>query len=293
MTARSFILLVGWILMGMSAANTCSRAEPAGAEPGRGAGKRVELVAHRGESHDAPENTLAAIRLAWERGDDAVEFDVHLTADKRLIAIHDADTERVTAGRSKVVVSRETLETLRKLDVGSWKGAKFAGERMPTIEDVIETLPADPEKRLLIEVKVGPEATEPLAAAIDAAGRPPGQTAVISFNLEACRSVKQRLPDVKVYFLSSFKQDEKTGKVTPTVQELIRTAKDAKLDGLDVSYKGPVDTAFVKQVHEAGLELHVWTVDDPADARRMVEVGVDGITTNRAAWMRERLGLEK
>lgn len=277
--------------MGMSAANTCTRADPASIDNKEGGRKRVELVAHRGESHDAPENTLAAIRLAWERGADAVEFDVHLTADNKLIAIHDADTQRVTAGRTKLVVAKETAETLRKVDVGAWQGPKFAGERVPMLDEVIATLPADPNRRLLIEVKIGPEATEPLAAAIEAAGRPPRQTAVISFNLATCRSVKQRLPKLKVYYLSSFKQDERTGKVTPTVRELIRTAQEAKLDGLDVSYKGPVDAAFAKQVHDAGLELHVWTVDDPADARRMLEAGVNGITTNRAAWMREQLGL--
>lgn len=279
--------------MAMSAAPaiTCTRPDAAPVGDKAAGGKRVELVAHRGESHDAPENTLAAIRLAWERGADAVEFDVHLTADNKLIAIHDADTERVTAGRTKLVVARETAETLRKLDVGAWQGPKFVGERAPMLDEVIATLPADPKKRLLIEVKVGPEATEPLAAAIEAAGRPPGQTAVISFNLETCRSVKKRLPKLKVYYLSSFKQNEDTGEVTPTVQELIRAAKEAKLDGFDVSFKGPVNAAFVKQVHDAGLELHVWTVDDPADGRRMLEAGVDGITTNRAAWIRERLRL--
>lgn len=276
--------------MGMSAAITCTRAEPVTVDGKARPGGRVELVAHRGESHDAPENTLAAIRLAWERGVDAVEFDVHLTADNKLIAIHDADTERVTAGRSKLVVAQETADALRSLDVGAWKGPKFAGERAPMLDEVMATLPADPKKRLLIEVKVGLEATEPLAAAVEAAGRPPGQTAVISFNLDTCRSVKARLPKLKVYYLSAFKQDQNTGEVTPTLQKLIRTAKEATLDGLDVSHKGPVDAAFVKQVHDAGLELHVWTVDDPADGRRMVKAGVDGLTTNRAAWMREQLG---
>ena len=265
-----------------------TRGEPTGVSAGA---RRVELVAHRGESHDAPENTLAAVNLAWERGVDTVEFDVRLTADGQLIVIHDPDAERVTGGRAKLKVAEHTAEALRKLDVGSWKDPKFAGERMPLIGEVLATLPADPRKRLFIEVKVGPEATEPLAAAIEAAGRPPGQTAVISFNIDTCRSVKQRLPRLKVYYLSAFKQDERTGEVKPTVGELIRAAEGAKLDGLDLAYKGPIDAAFVRQVHEAGLEMHVWTVDDPAVARRMVEAGVDGITTNRAAWMREKLGV--
>lgn len=276
------------LAMSMSAANTCTRAEPAAANAG-GARRPVELVAHRGESDDAPENTLTAIRLAWERGVDAVEFDVHLTADGKLIAIHDADTARVTGGRTNLVVAEQPADVLRKLDVGAWKHPRFAGERMPLIDDVLATLPDDPKKRLLIEVKVGPEATEPLAAAIRAAGRPAGQTAVISFNLETCRSVKKRLPEIKVYYLSSFKADETTGQVKPGIKDLIREAKAAHLDGLDLSFKGPVDAASVQQVQKAGLEMHVWTIDNPAIAGRMIEAGVDGITSNRAAWMRERL----
>jgi glycerophosphoryl diester phosphodiesterase len=287
MSSRTVALLGCCVAAGMIALNALTRADPAAPA---GAPRRVEFVAHRGESHDAPENTLAAIRLAWERGVDAVELDVHLTADRELVVIHDADTERVTGGRAKLVVAQHAAAELRKLDVGAWKGARCAGEHIPTLGEVLATLPRDPDKRLLIEVKVGPEATEPLAAAIEAAGRPRGQTAVISFNLETCRSVKKRLPAVKVYYLASFKRDDATGEVKPAVRDLVRDATDAKLDGLDVSYKGPVDAAFAKRVREAGLELHVWTVDHPADARRMVEAGVDGITTNRAAWMREQVG---
>lgn len=289
MSFRTVALLGCWVATSMTAANTCTRAGPsAGAGPAR---RPVELVAHRGESHDAPENTLAAVRLAWARGADAVELDVRLTADGRLIAIHDADTERVTGGGRKLVVADHTADALRQLDGGAWKDPQFAGERLPTLEEVLATLPPDPTKRFFIEVKAGPEAAGPLAAAIEAAGRPPAQTAVISFNLDACRSVKQRLPELKVYHLSSFKRDEETGEVKPVVDDLIRDAKAANLDGLDLAFKGPIDAAFVKQVHDAGLEVHVWTVDDPADARRMAAAGVDGITTNRAAWMREQLGL--
>lgn len=230
-----------------------TRTEPSRRSSGRG----VEFVAHRGESLDAPENTLAAINLAWQRGADAVELDVRLSADGQLVAIHDPDTERVTGGGAKLTVAEQTAESLGALDVGAWKDPKFAGERIPTLAEALATLPPDRGKRLFIEVKVGPEATEPLAAAIAAAARPPEQTAVISFNLDTCRSVKERLPRLKVYYLSGFKQGERTGEVRPTVRELIDAAKAANLDGLDLSFRGPIDEAFVRQVHDAGLELHV------------------------------------
>src|SRR6516165_6861811 len=93
--------------------------------PAAAAGPRVEIVGHRGASHDAPENTLAAVRLAWEQGADAAEFDVRLTRDHRVVAIHDTDTGR-TAGGANRVVAESTLAELRSIDVGRWKGETYA-----------------------------------------------------------------------------------------------------------------------------------------------------------------------
>src|SRR5439155_3091233 len=93
--------------------------------------RRVELGAHRGESHDAPENTMASFNLAWSRDDDACELDIHLTKDGKLIVCHDDDTERTSGKRVKLILKDHTLDELRDIDVGSFKDAKFAGEKMP------------------------------------------------------------------------------------------------------------------------------------------------------------------
>src|SRR5436190_9554723 len=98
---------------------------------------KVELVAHRGASADAPENTVAAIKLAWEQKADASEFDVYLTKDGKIVVIHDATTKR-TAGEDKKVADT-SLEDLRKLEVGKWKNPKFAGEKIPTLEEMLAT----------------------------------------------------------------------------------------------------------------------------------------------------------
>ena len=92
----------------------------------------VEIIAHRGASHLAPENTLASVELAWKRGADAVEIDIWLTKDGRIVAIHDEDTERTT-GR-KWVIADHTLAELRRLDAGSWKDESYAGEPIPILE---------------------------------------------------------------------------------------------------------------------------------------------------------------
>ena len=252
------------------------------------AGRKVEVVAHRGESFDAPENTAAAFDLAWSRGAEAVEIDVHLTKDGQLICSHDADTRR-TAGVPGAI-REQTADALRKLDVGAWKGPQFKGEPMPMLDEVLAKVPPGDGRRLFIEVKVGPEAVPELARCLERAKLPAAKTVVIAFDINVIREAKRQLPPgVKAYWLVSQKQDKQTKQWAPAGADMIANAKAVNADGLDVRAVEPVDAAFVKAAHDAGLELHVWTVDDPAKAKALVAAGVDGITTNRSAWLREQL----
>lgn len=246
----------------------------------------VEIVAHRGESADAPENTLAAFRLAWKRQSPAVELDVHLTKDGALIVSHDADTKRTTGEPHKI--KECTLKELRKLDAGQWKGEKWKGEKMPTLEEALATIPAG--HRCFIEVKVGGEAVPAIKKAVAKSGKSPEQIAIISFQADAVAEAKKQLPEIPAYYLDSFKKDKKTGEWHPSVDELIDKARSLNADGLDLSYKGPIDAEVVRKIHDAGLKFYVWTIDDPEEARKFAEMGVDGITTNHSARMKEWLG---
>src|SRR5262245_65624278 len=105
----------------------------------------MEIIAHRGASHDAPENTLAAVRLAWEQGADAVEVDVQLSKDGKLVVIHDDNTKR--SGGFARKVRAQTLDELRRLDVGRWKGKRWAGEKIPTLDVVLEAVRSE-ERRV-------------------------------------------------------------------------------------------------------------------------------------------------
>jgi glycerophosphoryl diester phosphodiesterase len=245
-------------------------------------GRSVEVIAHRGASHDAPENTLAAVRLAWEQGADACEFDVHLTGDGRLVAIHDADTRR-TAGPPGLVVGDSPLAALRTLDVGRWKGEAFAGERVPTLEEMLGTVPAG--KRVFVEVKGGPAAVPELCRVLAGSGLDPGRTVVIAFDPAVVSAVKQARPDVPACWLLDL-----AGRVPAApVADLIARAQELRADGLDVSARPGLDAAFAGAVRRAGLGLFVWTVNHPVEATRLVGLGVDGITTDRPAWLREQL----
>ncbi len=249
------------------------------------AGSSVEIIAHRGESADAPENTLAAFRLAWNRQVTTIELDVHLTMDNELVVSHDKDTKRTT-GIQKIIKDSPAA-ALRVLDVGRWKDASFAGETMPTLSEALATIP--PEGRCFIEVKVGPEAIPRLVEVVERSKKSPAQLAVISFQADTIAESKRRLPKLAAYYLASFKQDKKTGQWKPPLDDLIRTAQEIKADGLDLSFEGPLDEAAVRKIKDAGLRLYVWTVDDPEVARRLVNWGVDGITTNKARWLKDAL----
>jgi glycerophosphoryl diester phosphodiesterase len=243
----------------------------------------VEIIGHRGASFDAPENTVASIRLAWDQKADAAEFDVHLSKDGKIVVIHDANTKR-TAGVDKRVVD-QTLHELRTLDVGKWKDARYAGENVPTLAEVLGLTP--PGKRVFIEVKCGREIVPELKSVLADARFKPEQAAVISFSADVVAAVKKELPELKAYWIVSLGTNEKKPKKVWTPEELIAKARDIKADGLDLSADAQVSPEYIKKAVAAKLPVYVWTVNDPDLARQMIEAGAIGITTDRPGWLRD------
>jgi len=174
---------------------------------------------------------------------------------------------------------------LRKLDVGRFKSDNFAGEKIPFLEEVLETIP--PRKKLYVEIKSGPETVPFLEQAIHASGKQ-AQIVIIGFDLDTVALAKEHMPLIPVYWLKGTEKGKVSRKYIPHDASLIQTARDKDLDGLDVHFAG-VTEEFARAVRAAGLGLYVWTVDDPAEARRLAGLNVDGITTNRPAWLREQL----
>jgi glycerophosphoryl diester phosphodiesterase len=243
------------------------------------------IIAHRGESHDAPENTLAAVCLAWERGDDAVEIDVHLTKDGSIVVIHDDNTLR-TAHRYGEV-AKLTLAQLRQLDVGRFKGKRWAKEQIPTLEEVLDTVPAG--KKLFIEIKVDAGILAELNLVLKRSSRSPDQVVLIGMDLATMGTIKETLASYQVCWVCSMKDEKKMDTKGNPGEGLIAHARRAGLDGLDIEASRKVDEEFIARVKCAGMKLYVWTVDDPEEARRLFAEGVDGIATNRAQWLKSRL----
>lgn len=244
------------------------------------------LIAHRGESHLAPENTLAAIKLAWANGAVAVELDVRMTRDGALIVCHDPDTSR-TSGQN-LIIREHDLARLLQLDVGRWKGAQWAGEHPPTLQQALATIP--PQGRMFIEIKDGPETVPALVRVAKECGM--ARCTIISFDQNVIAVFKQAMPHIQACWLTNRQLDEQTQQWTPDVAQLIATARTLHADGLDLEATQGVDRELVTALHDVGLQVYVWTVDDPAQANKLLAAGVDGITTNRPAWLAEQLRLQ-
>jgi len=241
----------------------------------------VEIIAHRGASADAPENTLSAMKLAWEQGADAIELDLWLSKDGKLVVFHDADTKRYEKEPRKV--PELTWDELQQLDVGSWKGEQFKGERIPTLESILATVPSG--RRAVLEIKCGPEILPELKRVLDASGKGSNDLAIITFKEDSLRESKKVFPDIEHYFLYGYKKDPVTGQY-PDFREVVRVAREANAQGLDLHFDWPITKNFLDEVRLAGLKLIVWTVNDAAVANRLMELGVDGITTDRPYWLR-------
>lgn len=247
------------------------------------------IIAHRGASADAPENTLASIREAWKQQADGAEFDIRLTKDGKIVLMHDDSTKRTTG--KDLLVKEHTLEELRKLDAGSWKGEKWKGEPVPLLEEVLKELPVG--KLCYIEIKSGSEILPELARVIQASGKASDQLRIIAFDFDTLVKSESIIPGVKTLWILDGKKDRASGeKVYPDLAMLatiVEKTLAAGIEGLNLNYRFPTDEASVKAVNAKGLTVAAWTVNDPAIAKKLAMAGLAAISTDLPGKIRAEL----
>ncbi len=243
--------------------------------------KRPVIIAHRGSSFTAPENTLASSRLAWAQDSDAVEVDVYLTTDKQIVCLHDESTARTTGVDLKIAGA--SWDQVKGLDAGSWKSERYKREPIPLLESIIESIP--PSKSLFIEIKTKTEIIHRLNEIILSSGKS-NQIIFICFDFDTLKSAHAAMPGIPVMWLFCESKDEITGKRPSLHPSRIKKAHEAGFDAMDVYFEC-VDPGVVAACRARGLGLYVWTVDDPEEAGRLFKMGVDGITTNKPDLMLE------
>ena len=242
----------------------------------------MRIIAHRGSSFVAPENTLAAMRLAVDEKADGVEFDVHRTRDGKVAVIHDDSTFKTTG--MKALVCNVSMDELRLLDAGCWKGPQWRCETIPELSDVLRILPED--MLAFIEVKCGPEILPALAEVVPFLH---ANSLFVGFSLETMALTKQQFPGHKVLWNLELLADD-AGLWRPETAEVIAGARGAGIDGVGLGFCDAISGGLVTAIHEAGLDLFVWTVDDVEQAKRLRSLNVDYLATNRPGWLREGLG---
>jgi glycerophosphoryl diester phosphodiesterase len=223
----------------------------------------VVVIAHRGSSAAAPENTLAAFRLAVEQGADFVELDVQESADGEVLVVHDSDLMKLGGAPSKIWET--DAATLRAVDIGSHAGAQFAGERVPTLAEALAVFKG--KARVIVELKSyghDQKLEERVAAIVEAAGMA-DDCVYMSLDHAMIGRMKRLRPSWRCGVL-----------VAKAVGDL------ASLDADFFAVEARVATRrFVRLVHGAGREVYVWTLNDPAWMLAAMSHGVDGLITDR------------
>lgn len=232
---------------------------------------KVICIAHRGFSGIAPENTLIAFQKAIELKPDGFELDVHLSQDGEVIVMHDDAVDRTTNGKGKIVDL--TLKELKQLDAGSWFDAKYAEERIPTLAEALAL--AQNKIDVMVELKAAGTA-EKAVPLIEQFGMV-DQVVIFSFSSELLSIAKSLNPHLSMLHLLWVKPEEKE---TFPPETLITRTLSAHANIIGMNWNG-VTPRLVDMAHKRGLGIRVYTVDETADMQAMIDMGVDGIISNR------------
>ena len=241
---------------------------------------RTLNYAHRGASYYAPENTLSAFRLARDMGADAIELDVQLSHNGTVMVIHDSTVDRTTDGSG--AVADLALAELKELDAGSWFPSAFAGEHIPTLVEVFETVGQD----LLLNLELKMRGSEPagLEEAVSSLIAHYGmddQVLISSFSPLALQRVRRSHPHLPLALLyGAYLSEVKLARWVQDLDPLAALHPEHHL----------LDESHLSWAREHGCRINTWTVDEPEEMQRLLDLGVDGIITDRPDLLRDILG---
>ena len=224
----------------------------------------VDVICHRGNSADAPENTLASIRAAFELGCDVVEIDVRRSRDGVPVIIHDDTVDRTTDGAGHV--ADLTLAELKTLDAGSWKGDRFSGERIPTLEEAL--LAARDKGPLLLDVPV-PGMGALIADTFRTLGLPFSTALIASWDDGQRLDMITHMPGATIFQADG----------PPDILGA-RYFSDRRAAGVSAFDIGRWPPGFIQQARAAGMPVWVYTINDPQTMREVIRRGVDGFETD-------------
>ncbi len=227
------------------------------------------VCAHRGCSGVAPENTMAAFEAAIAIGADFLELDVHRTADGEIVCMHDATVDRTTDGSG--AIAEMTLAQLQALDAGSWKHRRYAGERVPRLVDVLEVI----APRIVVDIEIKDRGIAAPVVELIRAADALRRVTIVSFDTDDLRAAKDAAPALACGLITSGPAADSPA----AIHELITAALAAGANFISCAHP-KLTATLVHECRLAGLGVMAWTMDDPADLRRMIDLSVDALVSN-------------
>lgn len=227
------------------------------------------LIAHRGASGYAPENTISSFNKAVEMGSKAIEFDVQMTKDEEIVVIHDYTVNRTTGGNG--YVKNSMLDDLKKLDAGAWFDNSFKGEKIPTLQEVLETLPED----IFLNIEIKQMAfdyrnIEKKVLSLLQKYNRVEKALISSFNHNCLKKMKKLDKDIRTALLIS--------------SNLLNPCEYVEANHLDLysinQSKAFISEELVCSAKENGYKVYCYTVNDSETARFCEAIGIDAIFTN-------------
>lgn len=231
------------------------------------------IIAHRGASNLAPQNTVSAFKKAVEIGADGIETDIHLTKDGEIVLCHNYVIDDTSNGTGKI--ADMTLDELRKFDFGSSFSPEFAGEKLATLDELLEI--AKDLDRVIIEIKEQEEENDLIKKAIERVQAFNMQSKVIfsCFSLECLKECQKEDPSIKVALL----YDMRSSHFMSITADPVSFCKANKIDALH-PIVFLIDENYVKACNENNIEVDYWTVNDSSMSDELDRMGVHGIITD-------------
>lgn len=237
--------------------------------------RHISVIGHRGAAGEAPENTLGSFALAVEQGADAIELDVHLSKDGSIVVCHDAKVNRTTTGRGPIV--QLTTEELKQLDAGLWHSDRYAGERLPLLEEVFDLIPSFVSVN--VEMKIDSSELRDGLIGLLRGRNMLDRVFVSSFHHEGLIRMKQAEPGLRIGLLIDKK---------PIMPEDAMRKYGVELYSMHPHHK-LVNPKWMEQANRLGIRVYPWTVNAAPRMKELITLGVSGIITDFPARLRALL----
>jgi len=244
------------------------------------------IVAHRGASYIAPENTIPAFEIAFQEKADFIEGDFWLTKDNEIVCIHDSNTRRV--GNKNIDVKYSTITELKNVDLGIRKGEQFAGTKIPTLQEVLEIIPE--QKGLHLEIKDNREnILIRLKEILKESNIPADKIRIISFHRNIIRAAKKHLPEIKAYLIFGWYFSKGSYLKSLTRKLILRKLNTVNGDGVVLFADSYIDEKFVQTLKDKKLDVGAYNVEDAKKAIKLTNCDVDSLTTNSPLLIRKAI----